>query len=390
MTFGKDTKRYRLFILGAGFSKAAGFPLAVDLWHEVRRRVQSLTGRARMFDEDLEGYLQYRQEADGETMSPDDVNFEDFMRFLDIEHFLGVRGSDTWSGDGNEGTIVVKTLIGQILAEKTPTREEIPEVYLKFASALRPSDYVLTFNYDVLLERALDAVGTPYRLFPNRYSSVHRGGAVIDNSKAEVSVLKLHGSIDWFDRTEYGKLEHQRRRAGLAGRPVNPVFAHANELGVTKLIDGPRQPDDPLKRMYRVLDVESLYRKPIMFLATPWLLAPSTLKILYAAKLKDFWRGIGNAGVLNCGVAIVGYSLPPEDAYARQVIYSIVTNYQETSWDEEIFGLRKQRLLIVDLCDDAKAVENFKARYRFVNWDRALLYTNGLNEEAISLAFAQP
>jgi SIR2-like domain len=386
----RNTKRYRIFILGAGFSQAAGFPLAVDLWHEVRRRAQSLTGRARMFDDDLESYLQYRQETDGVMMSANDVDFEDFMRFLDIEHFLGVRGSDTWSRDGNEGTIVVKTLIGQILAEKTPTKEELPQVYLKFASALRPSDYVLTFNYDVLLERALDAVGTPYRLFPNRYSSVHRGGAVIDTSKAEVSVLKLHGSIDWFDRTEYGKLEHQRRRAGHAGRRVNPVFAHANELGVTKLIDGPRQPDDPLKRMYRVRDVESLYRKPIMFRATPWLLAPSTLKILYAATLKDFWRGIGNAGILNFGVAIIGYSLPPQDAYARQVVYSIVTNYQETHWDEDIFGMRKQPLLIVDRCDNAKVVESVKERYRFVNWDRAVLYTNGFNEEALSLAFAQP
>ena len=47
----------------------------------------------------------------------------------------------------------MKTLIGEILAERMPA--EVPELYLKFARILKPEDYVLTFNYDTLLERAL-------------------------------------------------------------------------------------------------------------------------------------------------------------------------------------------------------------------------------------------
>ena len=55
------------------------------------------------------------------------------MGFLDVEHFLGLRGSDTWSDDGNEGTVVAKTLIGQILADCLDRLNAIPELYLKFA-----------------------------------------------------------------------------------------------------------------------------------------------------------------------------------------------------------------------------------------------------------------
>ena len=61
--------------------------------------------------------------------------------------------------------LVVKTLIGQILAERIPRHDEIPEIYLEFARRLKPNDMIITFNYDVVLERSLEAVGKPFRLF---------------------------------------------------------------------------------------------------------------------------------------------------------------------------------------------------------------------------------
>ena len=384
-----ESKKFRIFILGAGFSKQAGFPLASELWGEVRSRARFLQGRAEQFHTDLENYLEYRRACDGVEISADQVDFEDFMRVLDIEHFLGLRGSDTWSRDGNEGTIVVKTLIGHILAELTPSTENMPALYLEFAKRLQPDDYVLTFNYDVLLERALEAVGKPYRLFTDRYESVHQYGAILDTSQQEVAVLKLHGSIDWFDRSSYAEGEHHHRQAGLSTGPNHPVFCTTDDLGVTKLLDGPRHSDDPLNQMYRVRNITALYQKHLMFLATPWLLAPSTIKILYAEKLRDFWAGLGRAGILNFGLAIIGYSLPPQDEYARQVVYSLVTNYQNNYWDEEVYRKKKSPLVIVDYCQNDEQLENFKARYRFVDWSRATLYRDGLDQKAVNLIFTE-
>ena len=182
-------KKYRVIILGAGFSKPAGLPLADELWRQILNRSKTLCGRAEMLRDDLDAYVEYRRDCDGIELTHDTINFEEFLGFLDIEHYLGLRGSDTWSRDGNEGQIVVKTLIGEILTNHLPPKQNIPELYLEFTRRLQPNDYVLTFNYDVLLERALDAVGKPYRLFPDRYESVSRFSNIVDISKDEIIIL---------------------------------------------------------------------------------------------------------------------------------------------------------------------------------------------------------
>ncbi len=384
-----EAKRYRILVLGAGFSRAAGFPLAKELWRQVYERTRLLSGRAAKFHDDLADYLEYKRQADGVHLSPNQVDFEDFMRVLDIEHFLELRGSDTWSSQGNEGTVVVKTLIGEILAELTPSVDEVPKLYRRFARGLQPGDYVLTFNYDVLLERALEAEGKPYRLFRHRYSEVGDHLATIDDSREEVCVLKMHGSIDWFDRTLYSQRERLYREGGGTTQPADPVFSHADELAVTKLLEGPNFPDDPLSEMYRVKELKAVYQKNLLFLATPWLLAPSSLKILYAAKVTDFWRGAGYAGATNMGVAIIGFSLSPEDEYARLMLYKLVTNYQNIHWGEDLFGQTKSPLVIVDRCPDACTLADFKKRYSFVDWSRAVLYAEGMDEKAVDLIFGQ-
>ena len=248
------------------------------------------------------------------------------MGFLDVEHFLGLRGSDTWSDDGNEGTVVAKTLIGQILADCLDRLNAIPELYLRFALRLQAKDVVITFNYDTLLERALDVVKKPYRLFPTRYASVHQYSAIVGDDRDEVIVLKMHGSVDWFDRKrfEIAKLTHEQLEAPP---PRDIVFSHADELRVRPVVDGPRFDNDPLRTIYRVGNLTALYTKSIMFSATPRILSPSPTKIAYAKQIGDFWDGMGRVGAFNFGMAIIGFSLPAQDEYARQIIYSLVTNY---------------------------------------------------------------
>jgi hypothetical protein len=114
-----------LYILGAGFSAAAGLPLANELWREVMRRAWPMTGRAEKFAHDLKAFIEFKRRAEGTKLRPKDVNFEEFLGFLDVEHYLGLRGSDTWSTHGNKTQVIVKTLIGQILAERTPQADGI-------------------------------------------------------------------------------------------------------------------------------------------------------------------------------------------------------------------------------------------------------------------------
>lgn len=383
---GHALKRFGIFVVGAGFSHAAGLPLASELWAEVRRRAERLTGRAGKFNDDLQYYIAFRKECDGITLAPSQVDFEDFMAFLDVEYYLGLRGKETWSEDGNESQVVVKTLIGEILTERMPPENKLPEVYLQFADMLQPDDIVLTFNYDVVMERALEAVGKPFRLFPDRLKVVRPNGyAEVDSSSEEVILLKLHGSIDWFSRRAYRELEESRKAHGLPDGHAHPVFGSSQNLGISPIVNGPRHSIDPLREMYRVRDIELLYRSRPLFLATPWLLNPSVAKILYSRTLKDFWWGLGEAGVLNFKMAILGFSMPPQDDYARQVLYRLITNYQRNYWEEGVLERKKSPLIVVDFRKTADQKREFLSRYAFVDWDRAEAYFDGLNEEVVGL-----
>ena len=379
------SRRFGIYILGAGFSHRAGIPLAAQLWPEVQRRALALQGRAESFKEDLEAYVRYRKVCDGVDLTFQEVNFEEFVAFLDIEHYLGLRGKDTWSSDGNETQVVIKTLIGEILSETTPQKGKIPDLYLQFAKLLKPPDYVLTFNYDVLLERSLEVAGVPFRLFPDRYKKGAGGVMLVDDSKEEVVILKLHGSIDWFNRSHKIQLENLWRQQGLNTTYTDMVFSHMEELDVVPLVDGPRDPDDPLREMYRVRNVEQLYGKHPMFHVTPSLLNPSTAKILYSQMLRDFWWGLGGAGILNFAMAIIGFSLPPQDEYARQVIYRLVRNYQKNYWDHPTFNHKKRPLVMIDYRKLAEQEEEFRKRYAFVDWSKAITYFDGFDEKAIAL-----
>ena len=317
-------------------------------------------------------------------LSPDNVQFEEFIAYLDVEHYLGLRGSGTWSQDGNETQVLVKTLIGEILTERTPEVKDIPKLYLDFAQLLKPSDVVLTFNYDVLLERALDAAEVAYRLFPSRYQSVGEGQAEVDDSKDEVVVLKMHGSVNWFDRTQYDDIERGRRERGLLPGHGHPVFDKAQELGAKPLTDGPRRSSDPLQQVYRVADTAKLYKSAPLFLATPVLLNPSPLKLVYSSIFQEFWNGLGSDGGLNFAMTIIGFSMPAQDEYLRQVMHRLVTNYQTKHWDDGFLGYRKSPLVMIDYRADQPNRQNLLDRYRFIDLSKAITFWDGWNEEALS------
>src|SRR3990167_215139 len=382
-----DNLRYRVIILGAGFSKPAGLPLAYELWNIILKRAKSLWGRASKFNDDLKAYIAFRRDCDGVQLAPENIDFEEFLDFLDIEHYLGLRGSDTWSDDGNVGQIVVKTLIGEILSTYMPPPDSIPELYLEFAQRLQPRDYILTFNYDVLLERALDAVDKPYRLFPCRYSSISRFSGTVDNNNEEVTILKLHGSIDWFDKNAFLDRIKSQEKHGLSTLPQHPVFNCVEDWGITQIVDGPRHTDDPLLTMYRISRIEELYKQNLMFMATPWILTPSTNKILYASTLEEFWRGLGRSGGSNLGMSIIGYSLPDHDRYALQALYCLSRNYQNYYWDAEILGMKKHPLVLVDYKSTKGNIDEFLNNYRFLDKQKTELHMDGFDMNAIDKIF---
>ena len=379
---------FRFFILGAGFSRSAGLPLAGELWGEVyRRQRDNISGH-------LERYARFRKECDGENIDPNGENFdfEGFMGFLDIEHSLKLRGGDTWSSEGNGEQLLIRQEIGRVLTEHTPA--DIPTVYLDFAKELRPYDHVLTFNYDTLLERALEKVGRKYRLFPDRYSEIHDGYEVVADS-SEVAVHKMHGSVDWFHREA-----HDEAVEACGGeRPstcVHPMFGVDNKgthakFRVKQILKGRQPKDDPLRHIWRVPDAEDVNRfyagNHPAWLCAPWLLPPSTVKFVYLDKLLTLWRGMGKAGGYNLGLVVIGYSLPPHDDYVKLPLFAMAKNYQGVYWGKRGFGAMGQKspVVLIDHRNDAKSQEEYRDRYGFVDPEKAQFHFSGFDDEALDL-----
>lgn len=382
-------RKFRLIFLGAGFSVPAGLPLAADLWKHIYSEAgnypESL--RASHFSKDLQLYIKYSREAYGKDISVDDVDFEDFMRFLDIDHYLGLRGSDTWGPEGNESTIVTKFLIGKILAKHCLANTTPPNLYKEFARRLQPGDTVFTFNYDTILETALDYVGKPYRLFADRFEKIGQFANTVDSSDDhEIVVLKMHGSIDWFDNSFVKNSMSFRKPMGLP-IPDYSIFSRKEEFGLENIVAGPRPENESLSNIYRAKNYNAVYQDGLSFFEPPKILTPSAAKILYSNGLHDFWTGISKAGHYSFGLSIVGFSLPQHDEYMRQILYKVMKNYQNSYWAEGFNGMKKTPVTMVDYFANSQAEQLYRERYKFVDWNKTHVIGTGFDLASLDHIF---
>lgn len=381
---------FRIFILGAGFSRPAGLPLANELFKEVRAQIERCYGRETKFHKDLDDYLDYRNSCDELALQADRVDLEEFMSYLDIEHFLGLRGSKTWSKtEGNESQLMMRKAIGQVIHTRTPKSDKLPDAYYRFAERLSTKDIVITFNYDVLLERALEHVGKPYRLFPDRFKEIGRTSNVVDSELEEVTVLKLHGSVDWFDDRQFLEIKSLLEEQGTTRPPHHSIFANPSRYGVTPLVEGPRSKDDPLLHLHRIKNVDAYYESDTD-LHAPFILSPSHVKFVYADPLLSFWSGLGRAGGYNLGISIIGFSLPLHDEYIRIALFQMISNYQQSWWNEKLLDHLKDNVRLVDFRSDSTVVEEYKRRYGFVDPARSDYMFSGFGNDAIEFLFDHP
>lgn len=382
--YSYEEKQFGIYILGAGFSAPAGLPLASELWQEVCHRIKDQEWSNYHFQKDLNYYLNFKKECDSIEISPENVNFEEFLGFLDVEFHLGLLGSDMWSSDGNKTQCIIKTLIAQILTEKMPSKEEISPLYINFAKKLKHGDTVLTFNYDTLLERALEVAEVPYRLFPYHYKTIGEdGSSSIDSDDEEVVIYKLHGSIDWFDRKKYREEVEYWESKGYENRPKNRIF---DKFQTVPLKDGLQQLSDPLAEVHRVTNIEALYSNPPFLSETPLLIPPSTAKILYSKQLHDFWYGMAQTGQTNFRLAIIGFSMALHDDYLRQAVYAMAKNYQDIDWwNQSMFKKKKEPVLVVDYQKEPEKIAEYKKRYAFLENDKTEFHLNGFSEEILKM-----
>ncbi len=142
---------------------------------------------------------------------------------------------------------------------------------------LRPGDAVITFNWDLLLEEALYDLNkeSEYKL-----------------TDGAISILKPHGSLDWFDSKEVS-------------------------------ID--RKLIFPLNEKFKRIQVFKRFRAPRISRPTvPVILPPVVNKKIVYDELQAIWRDAWLALRHASEIYAIGYSLPPEDLHARLTIRSAI------------------------------------------------------------------
>lgn len=365
---------FRLFILGAGFSKPAGLPLGEELLSGVRDLLRY--GPSSFH---LTSALE-KEINEWESLYPGkEVNLERVLAYSHRKHYLRLRGSDEFHAQGSVAIVRAKRAIQSILINSTP--RNTPDLYRDFAGRLTPNDVVLTFNYDTLLEQALDGVGTPYSLTPQWWLT-----EPLDESGLKyIDLLKLHGSVDWYDRHYHDNSVrwHSEQRHSIPNH--DPLFGPNPSVPHESLARGSTDVygTNILPRVFRV--PEHAHHFPIeddglsTLNVVPFLLPPAFDKILGFDPILDLWENMHRIHHQFSSIVIIGYSMPPYDNHAFETLGRLLIEYQQAGIKNR-WNHRRRPIQLVTLADSTQeALENMP----FLDDGKTLVWREGFALDAL-------
>jgi len=287
----------RVFILGAGVSSTYGCPLTTNLLREAieSSNHQQMIQRIKEFIKHT-----YPEFVEEDRNYP---NVEEFLSLLEVwkEFNSKIEREPEYSDFDIEQ---VRTYVIRILVELLETKiESIGEnhVILKFAKHLLPNDVIITFNWDLGIESALNEIDW---LNDWRYRLPRRP------TKADVILLKAHGSIDWF-KTE-----------DIPFIPSDERFFLDDALGYISILNSW---DYPRKKGREEL--------------IPFIIPPTFSKTFQYGEIMGVWADIYRSLQKAERIFIFGYSLPLVDLHARFTLRAAIQNnpyYQASTYNDRV------------------------------------------------------
>lgn len=197
--------KQRVFVIGAGCSFDRFGVLTNNLF-------EVLWKRGLRKDKDLRSLLKYLYPArfDG-RVHPDEVNIEDLLSCIDAAvHLEGINEKGKFS---KERLLRARgSLVSELVSFFWIKDSSLDSSYLAFAKQLDPSDVIITFNYDIELERAISkrtGVEIHQLYFPAHKHYEWRKWP---------TVLKLHGSIN------LAEVDGQMKRMDKPSQCTKPII----------------------------------------------------------------------------------------------------------------------------------------------------------------------
>lgn len=369
----------RVFILGAGFSKAAGMPLSNEL---TTKLVDTVFTRDHIRDDG--GFQWWFQDISArikkfsgkENTKSSNLNIEqffecanfdaDYCRIRQQECTVGRNDGETPYGRFEEIINWLHFLENQLVGVLIQYQKHADIKAIKnFSENLEHDDVILTFNYDTILETSLSEINQNW----------HHGFDIEDATDASIPILKLHGSIDWWKKSREYPLDNAitlfektdvNRERSVEGKDIGVGYDDTDEPEYDEIL-------------YRVSDLDGTKRCFERFtgLATersfawPGLAGLGSNKSLHNLVGSGvIWKNANHTLKSAKEIYIVGWSASPFDTMARFYFCSML--YQRK--------IPPSRIVVVD--PNVGDGENYKAvfgevipvdkRVEEVDWDELL------------------
>ncbi len=279
--FDEFMRGSRVFILGAGFSAAAGIPLTSTLLRDAmsifKKECNGIFQRVDGYAQDLE----WRTEGEIDYAK---FSFSELCTHLEFVELSEYAGGERWSNEGSREKLALRFYLAKCIAKSTPPPHLIPNLYIEFAKQLSDRDVVISFNWDGLLELALLQAG-------KRFS--YNFGAT------GISLAKPHGSINW-------RLNEPRNLRG----PANTLGWEA--IGFAKGFI-----EQEIWHTNALLDRSIWdYYNPLGEVQ-PFLVLPGYGKAFDVRSNATLWYRPGFAFVASRDIYIIGLGLAPDDHFVR-------------------------------------------------------------------------
>lgn len=343
-----SVEKIRLFVLGAGFSAGAGIPMTHSL----------LSGALEIMKEECTGIYQ-RIENSAQTCFENDLPLSDqcldaagFSKLSSFLHYIEMRnsgGGDRWSDAGDRELLTLKYFISKKISQITP--DTLPELYLKFAEQLDCYDHVMSFNWDCLLEKALQAVGKKYTYNPFDMDWCNPN---------TVRVIKMHGSINW-------TLPHDTQPDSRIYKPIGfePNFG-LDRVFYSEALMQPRtwQNNDWLMKT-----------NASKLLVQPFIILPGIGKSYDVRKLASFWDRPSGAFYCSRDVYIIGLSLSEDDFFVR---FLFLESLPLSDWK----GIQRQTVIINPSPEDI-------AHYSFIPDEKKIIRPKNFDSNDINYIIKQ-
>ena len=335
-----NIKSNRSFFLGAGFSAEAGIPLTATLLVEAMKKFEI---------ECPDIFWRVNNYARECTLTPEDddvdyskVDFSELCTFLEFIELREYGGGERWKESGSKEKLNLRYYLAKTIVEAMPDDKSIPQIYIDFANELHNGDIVITFNWDPLLEVALNIVGKEYCYY-------------YENSES-ITICKLHGSVNW-------------RLGELNDYQTSPVDLSWKSLKFTEgMLETEMYYSDALNN-YSVWNSEGGNSQ-----IEPFLVLPGYGKAFDVRSNAVLWYKPEFIFAFTHDVYIIGLSLAQDDFFIRSFFLSNLP-YLATSTDSDA-----RHIHIINPATDAKL------NYDFVlNVGNSTLHNENFSDKHIAL-----